>query len=73
MENACGDSFPVIMKCKALRDTRGIPPFLREEGNIVFFLISFLGFKRIFKSQCGGRNCGGEGDNGRVNICVKRM
>ena len=36
MENARGDWFPVIVKCKALRDTRGIPPFLREEGNIVF-------------------------------------
>ena len=37
MENACGDWFPVILKCKALRDTRGIPRFLREEGNIVYW------------------------------------
>ena len=38
MEDTCGNWFPVIVKWKALRDPRGIPPFLRKEGTLIVFI-----------------------------------
>ena len=46
-------------------------PFVVMCCSKVFLKIPFLEFKRIFRSQCRGKNCGGKGDNGRVEICVK--
>ena len=43
-----------------------------RERKILFLKILFLELKRIFRSQCSGGNCGGEGvDFCEINVGVK--